>query len=225
MSALFSRFLLSCLALCITAQAVADTVYIRDVIYVPLRGGQSSEHRILHQGIRSGTALERLETNEDTGFALVRMASGLEGWLQSQYLVTEPIARDRLEALTSRLDDLESTNLTAAEQLAMESNRLLSANEQIGVLQTETENLNAELSRITTLAADTINIEARNKELQQEVRNLNQQIDDLTSLNASLQDETNQTWYLIGAATIFAGILLGIWFGRGLFGRRDTGWA
>ena len=41
----------------------AETVYIRDTLYVPLRGGQSSEHRILHKGIPSGTELELLEVN------------------------------------------------------------------------------------------------------------------------------------------------------------------
>ena len=60
----------------------AETVYIRDTIYVPLRGGQSSEHRILHKGIASGTALELLEVNDDTGFSQVRTASGMQGWIQ-----------------------------------------------------------------------------------------------------------------------------------------------
>ena len=79
-------------------QVKADTVYIRDTLYVPLRGGQSTEHRILHRGLRSGTELERLETSEDTGYTRVRTPDGLEGWLQTQYLVEEPIASTRLEA-------------------------------------------------------------------------------------------------------------------------------
>ncbi len=203
----------------------ADTVYIRDVIYVPLRGGQSSEHRILHQGIRSGTELDRLEVNEDTGFTLVRTSSGLEGWIQNQYLVTEPIARDRLESMQQRLESLQSANTDAETQLESELRNRQTANERIDQLEQERQTLNQELSRITTLAADVINIDARNVELQQELETLNQQIDDLTLMNANLQDETNQTWYMIGAATIFVGMLFGVWFGRQMFGRRDTGWS
>ena len=41
--------------LCFSSQASADTVYVRDTLYVPLRGGQSQEHRILHRGLRSGS--------------------------------------------------------------------------------------------------------------------------------------------------------------------------
>ena len=204
--------------------ASADTVYIRDVIYVPLRGGQSNEHRILHQGIRSGTALERLEVNKDTGFSLVRMPSGLEGWMQSQYLVTEPIARDRIEAMEVRVNELESNNSNLESQLDAELTTASAARGRIDDLEQEKQILNQELSRITTLAADVINIEARNAELEQEVVELNRQIDDLTAMNTELQDETNQSWYMVGAATIFAGMLLGIWFGRQMFGRRDVGW-
>ncbi len=212
-------------ALLVSSIASADTVYIRDVIYVPLRGGQSFEHRILHQGIRSGSVLERLEVNDETGFTRVRTSSGLEGWIQNQYLVTEPIARDRLEALQERLDALTDANSSSESQLQSELEKVQNANQRITELEQERQTLNQELSRITTLAADVINIDARNTELQGELETLNQQIDDLTVMNASLQDETNQTWYMIGAATIFLGILLGMWFGRQMFGRRDTGWS
>jgi SH3 domain protein len=223
-----SRFIIASLlliSLVASNLASADTVYIRDVIYVPLRGGQSNEHRILHQGIRSGTVLERLETNEDTGFSRVRTSSGLEGWIQNQYLVTEPIARDRLEAMQERLEQLEADYNQATSRLGEEQSTSATNLEQIAALEQDKAALNEELSRITELAADVINIDARNTQLEQEVRDLNQQIDDLTVANASLQDETNQTWYMIGAATILAGLLLGIWFGRSLFGRRDSGWS
>ncbi|MFN3235556.1 MAG: TIGR04211 family SH3 domain-containing protein [Pseudomonadales bacterium] len=213
------------MSLVASSLASADTVYIRDVIYVPLRGGQSNEHRILHQGIRSGTVLERLETNEDTGFSRVRTSSGLEGWIQNQYLVTEPIARDRLEAMQERLEQLEADYNQANSRLGEEQSTSAENLQQIAALEQDKAALNEELSRITELAADVINIDARNSQLEQEVRDLNQQIDDLTVANASLQDETNQTWYMIGAATILAGLLLGMWFGRSLFGRRDSGWS
>ena len=87
----------------------ADTVYVRDTIYVPLRGGQSTEHRILHRGLRSGTALERLQTNDESGYTLVKSEGGVEGWIQSQYLVEVPIARDLLKKTEDRLLELDSS--------------------------------------------------------------------------------------------------------------------
>ncbi|MEX1236901.1 MAG: hypothetical protein WD994_01390, partial [Pseudomonadales bacterium] len=53
------------LLLLVPALSAAATVYIRDTLYVPLRGGQSSEYRILHRGVKSGTPLELIEENAD----------------------------------------------------------------------------------------------------------------------------------------------------------------
>ena len=81
----------------------AEVVYVRDVIYVPLREGQSSEDRVLHNGLRSGTRLERLTKNTETGNSLVRTKNGMEGWIPNQYLIRQPIAADLLNEAKQRL--------------------------------------------------------------------------------------------------------------------------
>ncbi|TFG65971.1 MAG: TIGR04211 family SH3 domain-containing protein, partial [Nitrospirales bacterium] len=98
--------LISFLWLAISTQplaAVGDVNYISDVLNVPLRSGPSTAHRIIHRGIPSGTQLTILATDEEAGFTQVRTAGGMEGWVTSQYLVREPIARDKLAAAEKRL--------------------------------------------------------------------------------------------------------------------------
>tara|TARA_R110002110_G_scaffold30400_2_gene107747 strand:+ start:2202 stop:2864 length:663 start_codon:yes stop_codon:yes gene_type:complete len=209
----------------VSTSALADKVFIRDVIYVPLRGGQSSEHRILHQGIRSGTLLERTEENEETGFSKVITPEGLEGWIQTQYLVTEPIARDRLSTLQTRFEALQADYQKAQQGLDAESDAAATAAAEIERLESLRQELEAELSRITDLAADTILIDQQNASLQLEVDSLNQQIDDLAMVNANLKDTATQSWFMIGAGTVFLGLLLGFIVSRQLYTRRDSGWA
>ena len=96
--------------LTISQFSFADEVYIRDTLYVHLRGGESIEHRIIHHGIKSGTPLDRLETNENTGYTRVRTEEGLEGWLLTQYLVEEPIARTQLDGVNSELQLLDTAH-------------------------------------------------------------------------------------------------------------------
>ena len=86
------------LLLAISSQLVAETVYIRDILDVPLGGCQSQDHRIQHRGLRNGLMLERLETNRLTGYSRVRT----EGWLESKYHLTEPMAVARLYAVISK---------------------------------------------------------------------------------------------------------------------------
>jgi SH3 domain protein len=208
-----------------SASAQADTVYIRDIIYVPLRGGQSNEYRILHQGIRSGTVLERLEENDETGFSRVITPDGLEGWIQSQYLVTEPIARDRLANLQSQLETLQTDYQAALDNLEIESEAAKTAAIEIQRLDAQRVELNTELSRITELAANVIQIDQQNDSLLTDVNELNQQIDDLVVMNANLKDTATQTWFMIGGGTVFFGLLLGFVISRQLHARRDSGWS
>jgi len=209
-----------------TQSVLADTVYIRDTIYVPLRGGQSTEHRILHRGVRSGTALDRLETNEDSGYSLVRMGNGLEGWIQSQYLVDEPIAKDLLQRTNDRLFELEADHQKTLLRLKeMESNRVELADSNDS-LQDRNEALTKELTSITQLAASVIAIDDENKQLRDEHDSLLAQIDALSVANQELQDTSDQQWFLGGAGTVLLGLLFGFWISRRVYHKNNnSGWA
>lgn len=51
MGYLLAAYLLVGTALLVVSQfSFADEVYIRDTLYVPLRGGESTKHRIIHRG-------------------------------------------------------------------------------------------------------------------------------------------------------------------------------
>ncbi len=202
----------------------ADTVYVRDTIYVPLRGGQSAEHRILHRGIRSGTALERIQTNDDSGYTQVKMESGgLEGWIQSQYLVDEPIARVRLKQTEGRLLDLEASyqkKLLIQQDIETKQIELSDSNE---TLQTKNDTLTEELTNLTQLAANVIAIDEENKQLRDEQTKLVEQMDAVSVANQELQSSTDQQWFLRGAGTILIGLLVGFWLSRRIYHKHGSG--
>jgi len=218
-----SAFILLLMA---THSLQADTVYVRDTLYVPIRGGQSSEHRILHSGVKSGTRLERLEENDDTQYSKVRMKSGLEGWMQTQYLVSEPIAEDQLKDANSQLSRLKEqyrVSLLQLEEFETASNQLDQSRVE---LQAKNRELSDELDRITTLAARVIAIDEENKMLKEEQTSLHRNIDSLDVANQELQDDSNQSWFLRGAGTVLMGLLFGFWVARRIYQKRSTGgWA
>jgi SH3 domain protein len=206
--------------------ATADTVYIRDDLYVPLRGGQTAEHRILHKGIRSGTVMERLQENAETGYSNVRLEDGMEGWLQTQYLVDQPIARQLLDKTTQRLAKVEQ-DYQANEALlaALEADRatLISQDQN---LSDENQALQTELQRINDLAANVLNIEAQNQQLHAQQADLNVQIEALLQERRALKDNSDQAWFLRGAGTILIGLLFGFIVARRIYHRHlSSGWA
>src|SRR5690606_5486130 len=83
--------------------AVAQTVYVSDVFYVPVRSGAGTQFRIVHQGIRSGLQMTLLGESTDGEWANIRTEGGLEGWIPTQYLLREQPARMQLTAAQSRL--------------------------------------------------------------------------------------------------------------------------
>ena len=201
----------------------ADEVYIRDMVYVPLRGGESTKHRIIHRGISSGTPLERLQVNEETGYTRVRTADGLEGWLQTQYLVDEPIARTQLDEMKAKVRSLE----TRHQQTLLSLREIREAKEALTRKQENLTDQNArllkELTTITTLSGNVIAIDQQNKQLGEERDVLRQQIDDLNELTDTLSNDRAQQWFLRGVGAVLIGLLLGFWVARRIYHKRYNG--
>ena len=216
-------FLVSSALLAVSQFSFADEVYIRDMIYVPLRGGESTKHKIIHRGIRSGTPLERLQTNEQTGYTRVRTADGLEGWLQTQYLVDEPIASTQLDEVKSEMRSLDKQH----QQTLLSLRETREAKESLTREQENLSDQNArlveDLATITTLSGNVIAIDEKNKQLSEERDALRQQISDLNELTDALSDDRAQQWFLGGAGVLLIGLLLGFWLGRRIYHKRYNG--
>jgi len=218
-------FLMTVLLLWCSA-TLAETVYVRDTLYVPLRGGQTTEHRILHRGLKSGTPLELLETNEETGFSRVQTQSNVVGWIKTQYLTEQPIASDALVNLKQEHSALEAQyqqTLLRQQSLNTENADLARA---LDDAVEKNKTIERELNEITALAADVITINEENKRLEVLRDSLNTEIEDLMQVIRKLNDRENQNWFLIGAGVVFGGLLIGFWVARRLYNRRgSSGWA
>ena len=218
-NSLIGYLLVGMALLTISPFSFADEAYIRDTLYVPLRGGESSEHRIIHRGIKSGTPLERLETNEQTGYTRVRTGKGLEGWLLTQYLVDEPIASTQLDIVKSELQSLD----TKHQQTLMSLKEVKEARK---VLADQNELLAEDLATITTLSANVVVIDEQNKRLSEERDVLLQKIKNLNEITNALSDDRAQQWFLRGAGVILIGLMFGFWFSRRIYHKRYSGgWA
>jgi|TARA_B110000483_G_scaffold239837_1_gene319180 SH3 domain protein len=218
-NSLIGYLLVGMALLTISPFSFADEAYIRDTLYVPLRGGESSEHRIIHRGIKSGTPLERLETNEQTGYTRVRTGKGLEGWLLTQYLVDEPIASTQLDIVKSELQSLD----TKHQQTLLS---LKDVKEARKILADQNELLAEDLATITTLSANVVVIDEQNKRLSEERDVLLQKIKNLNEITNALSDDRAQQWFLRGAGVILIGLMFGFWFSRRIYHKRYSGgWA
>ena len=190
--------------------AVGDVNYISDELKVPLRSGPSSGHRIIHRGLPSGTHLTVLAIDEEAGFTQVRTSGGMEGWVRSQYLMSEPIARVKLATAGKRLQDLKDKIKKEREAHAslQTTHKEIKADNQ--ALSAKVEALGKELAELKVVSADPIREHTRNVELTQQNTRLVQQVDELSSKTRRLEENVQLQWLMYGGALVLIGLVLGV---------------
>jgi len=191
--------------------ANAATLYVSDQLTIPLRRGPSNEYKIINAGLPSGTALEVLQTNEEAGFTQVRTPNGVEGWVPSQYLESEPAARDRLAVATKRVTALETELKTLRSTVQEQRSARSEAEGKSTDLGKQTEKLQNELNELRRVSASAINNYEENKQLKTENQSLQSQVSQLSTRVRDLERNTMLRWLLTGGGLVLVGLALGAW--------------
>jgi len=194
--------------------------WVSDEFEITLRSGPSTTNSIQLM-VGSGTRLEVLERNSESGYARVRTSSGTEGWVLSRYLMNQPSARDQLEALAGKLTGNNTQGTSLNSQLAAVRDGYNSAKRQISMLENEKSALESELAEIRRAAADVLGINEQNKNLMDELATEKMRADTLQQQNRQLSSETTRYWFMSGALVLLVGVLLGIWVPRIRWQRRS----
>jgi SH3 domain protein len=189
--------------------AAAQTAWVSDVFEVTLRTGPSTNNAIQRM-LESGTELQVLERDDETGYARVRTSAGTEGWVLTRYLMTEPSAREQLATLTRQLPSATAEGSTLGSPLDDIRGQYTDATRNIDALEREKAALQSELDELTRTAANTIAIDRQNKALQQQLTDAEITVSVLEQEKDELLGQSNRTWFITGSLVLLGGILLGL---------------
>ncbi len=189
--------------------AQAETQYITDQTTVPLRRGPSNAHKIIHAGLPSGTALE-IVGKDDNGFTQVRTTNGTDGWVPTQYLSTEPSARDRVVQLTKRIESLTAELNNVRQGVKTEQSARSSAEGASSDLGKQVKQLQTELAEIRRVSANAVAMYEENKALKTQTDELQQTANDQSQQIKSLKSNELQMWLLIGGGLVVLGLIFGV---------------
>ncbi len=213
-----------CLALLLAAPALsAETRYVTDQYEFNLRAGESTRYKILRQ-LPSGTPLEVISVNEESGYARVRTEEGLTGYILLTYLQDDPAARRELKAMQARLAELQQEPDKLAARLSTLQSEHSTLQEDYAILERDKQDLDAEVAEIRNASANAVQIDRERRQLQEQVSNLLLQVDQLEHRNLELSNQTKQQWFLIGAAVLVVGILIGLLLPSLRLRRRRSRW-
>jgi SH3 domain protein len=201
----------------------AQPRYVTDNLSVELRRGPSLEYLIL-RSVPAGAAVQVLEQDAETGYSRVRVVDGgVEGWILTRFLQTEPAARDKLAAAERNLEAARS-RVTELESQVTELAGKLGGTEQ-ALQQTEQmqADASAELADIRQAAANVIEIREQNDTLRQSLAETQDELKGLRDQNSALRSRERQNWFIVGACVLLGGILIGL-IAPSLRRRRRTDW-
>lgn len=193
------------------ASAFAATMYISDQLTVPLRRGPSNNHKIINAALPSGLALEVLGEDGNTGFTRVRTPNGTEGWVPTQYLVSQPIAKERLAAATKRIETLEAQLKSTRENYQDVRGERSEIQGRAADLAKENERLQNELAEIRRVSATAIAQYEENNQLKADNASLQTQVTQLSEQVRSLERNAMLRWFLAGGGLVLVGLALGAW--------------
>jgi len=193
--------------LLLSATAHSATVYISDIQFVAIREGLDNNTRAVERGLKSGTPLEVLEQSE--GYTKVRTPNGNEGWVADYFLSDNIITRDQLDAMQTELDKSAASREEIAKSLSLSQGKIQELNNLNNTLKEENNTLKQQLQEAVNLTKKAQVIVSQNNDASYQLESLKQQADAAIAQSEKLQDTTQQQWFVIGAATLFGGLLLG----------------
>ncbi len=201
------RVVLSACLLCLypTLVQAEKTVYVIDQITITLRAGQGTQHQILRT-LPSGTSMEVLRVNEESGYSQVRTKDGVEGWVLSQYLINEPTSKIKLTAVEQKFTRVDAE----FKDIKVKYEQLLKDKEQwdkeMKSVSGERDKLSVEMAKpreVTAAVAPLITDSGMALPVGKESEMLRQE-------NQALKDRAKKDWFIAGAGVMLIGIVLGL---------------
>jgi SH3 domain protein len=205
------KVLLALLLVLGPVSAFAATLYISDELTVPLRRGPSNGHKIINAALPSGTALEVLGEDNAAGFTQVRTPNGIEGWVPTQFLVNQPVAKDRLAAALKRVETLEAQLKSTRDNYQDVRGARSEIEGKASELSKENQKLQTELAEIRRVSATALTQFEENKQLKTSNASLQTQVTQLTEEVSDLKRNVMLRWLLSGGALVLIGLALGAW--------------
>lgn len=213
--------LIGLLLLC-ALPALADTRYVVDELSITVRSGPSTKNQVV-KILRSGAKINVLTEIESNGRQYAQVEAGnTTGWVLTQYLSSEPIAKDRLQAAEKKLANALQQNANLKTQLATLKTDSESAIKQRDKLNSNAQSLDAELEKLKRISARPIQLEENNKKLRTDLASSNNQVKLLIQENDSLKNRTQRDWFVVGAVVVLISIIFGILLTRIRWGKRSS---
>ena len=197
--------------------ARSETIaYVTDELTVPLRSGTSTSHRII-KFLPSGTKLNVLEVDEESGFTQVSTEDGKEGWVQSAHLMNNRSAREQLPTLAAKTNELRSL----LKELKQEKAQL---EKKIKKIEDDNQTLADRIQELREVAAEPAAIADKNRRLTEQLQKVDAMNEQLIADNERMSNMDIKLWFMVGGGVALLSLILGLVIPSFNWGRKKDSW-
>jgi len=179
-----------------------DTRYISDKLYVPLRAEQNDDAKTINSGLPSGTILKLLKEDNSSGYSMVELGNGVQGWVRSRYLTKEPTSASKLADMEKKMNASVSKN---EGDLLKEIDSLQDQNKKLTEQNTATQR---QLDDIKQASNNVVKMTQQNRELIEKNQLLQSKVDSLEAVKEKFQDNSNMDQFVYGGLLVIATLII-----------------
>ena len=200
--------------------AFAETAYITERLEVPVRSGETRDHRIIRY-LQAGSQIEVLKTY-GTGYSQIKDERGREGFVLGRYIVDQAPSF----VIAGRLEAQIAEQKKTIKRLRQDVNALTAQNKSAGTtvkkIKEQLAQKEAEFNQFVATAGDSITLRERLLTLETERQVLLSNNETLRAEKLAVGDDSSKTWFALGALTLAIGWLVGLLMPRVRKSRVDT---
>lgn len=200
---------LTLLTLLCTPLAAQETRYISDDVFIVLHAGPGSNYRWLGRLI-PGTELVEQRRSTDGNWAEVRTRRGTLGWVQAEYLASEPPAQARLPAVVRQLEDAQRDGADLRRNLAAAQAERDALRAQLDESSAALQRVSEELAQLRQVSGSAVETAEDNRRLVEETTALRMNLNTLRADNQRLQDRVRSSAFIDGALAVLLGVIIAV---------------
>ena len=220
MNKLINHILLTFLLLTPLTSPAETIRYVSDQLEITMRNGQGVKYAI-KRVLTSGDRLDLIESGS-SGYSKIRTLEGVEGWVLTRYLMNAPSTRNLVEDSEQKVANLELELAETKKELQNISTKITTSDSENITLVETSQRLQKELDAIKEMASSSIALDNENTQLKQKIQQNDHHMQALVLENTAMKNSEGQNWFLMGAAVLFGGIVLGLFLPRLRFHRKNS---
>ncbi|MEO0436343.1 MAG: TIGR04211 family SH3 domain-containing protein [Pseudomonadota bacterium] len=200
-------------ALCLpfaSASALAQNgSYVGDGVFIVLHAGPGANYRWLGK-LTPGTALTELQQPDGSDWTEVRTQRGTVGWVQTEFLTSEPPAQTRLPLIQRQLEEAEREAAAARANATKFNGERDELRGELARQKEALQQITEELAQLRQISGSAIETAEQNRRLVEESATLQMNLDTLEADNQRLQERVRSGAFLDGAFAVALGVFIAL---------------